>query len=126
VREHGRLVTRWRLRHVYARAETVMQTRTVQTPTGIRLVRRPVTRYQVVYRKHVTTVHGRTRTVLQPVTNTKTLTSASTQRVIVTRQVTNTQVITVTQPMTVVATTTVVSTETDTLPITITVTVPTP
>ena len=61
-----------------------------------------VTRFRVVYRKQLVTFPGETRTV--------------------TRQVTDSRV--VTRQVTVVATTAVVSTKTDTLPITITVTVP--
>ena len=120
VRVHGRLVTRWRTRKLYAEARTVMQTQTIHTAHGIRVVRRPVTRYQVVYRK------GKTSTVSHPVTDVQTLTNTNTQLVTVTNHVTDTQ--TVTQPITVVETTTVVSTETQTvtLPITVTVTVPNP
>ena len=62
---------------------------------------RPVTRFRVVYRKQLVTGPGETHTVTRQVTDSR----------VVTRQVT-------------VATTTVVSTKTDTLPVTITVTVP--
>jgi hypothetical protein len=120
VREHGRVVTRWRLRRVYEQAQTVLQTQTVRTPNGIRLVTRPVTRYRLVYRKRLVRVNGKARTVLRPVTDTQTRTN--TQLLTVTRQVTNNQVVTVTQPVT----TTVVSTETDTVPVTVTVTVTLP
>lgn len=122
VRVNGHVVTRWRLRKVYAKAQTVMQTQTIHTPHGIRVVTHPVTRYHVVYRKHVVRRNGKTRTVRQPVTNSRTQTS--TQLLTVTRQVTNDRTVTVTQPVTVVATTTVVSTQTDTVPVTITVTLP--
>lgn len=123
VRVHGRLVTRWRTRRVFAEARTVLQTQTIQTPSGTRVVTRPVTRYHVVYRKHVVTVNGRTSTVLEPVTSTQTLTNTKTDLVTVTHGVTSTDVETITEPVTVVRTTTVVSTET--VPaITITVTVP--
>lgn len=115
---HGHVVTRWRLRKVYAKAQTVMQTQTIHTPHGIRVVTHPVTRYHVVYRKHVVKKNGRTRTVLQPVTTSQTRTS--TQLVTVTRQVTNNQTVVVTQPVT----STVVSTETDTVEVTVTVTLP--
>jgi hypothetical protein len=100
----GRAVTRWRLRRLYSQAQTLMRTQTIQTPGGIRLVTHPVIRYRVVYRKGLVTRPGETRTV--------------------TRQVTDSRVVTVTRQVTMVATTTVVSTKTDTLPITITVTVP--
>jgi hypothetical protein len=124
VRVHGRLVTRWRVRKVYEKAKTVLETQTIHTKNGIRVVTHPVTRYQVVYRKRVIREHGKTRTVLQPLTTTQTHTSTNTQLVTVTRQVTQTQVRTVTQPVTNVVTTTVVSTQTETVPVTVTITVP--
>lgn len=117
-RVHGHVVTRWRLRKVYAKAQTVMQTRTIHTAHGTRVVTRPVTRYHVVYRKHVVRKNGKTRTVLRPVTTSQTRTN--TQLVTVTRQVTDNRTVVVTQPVT----TTVVSTETDTVPVTVTVTLP--
>jgi hypothetical protein len=120
---HGHLVTRWRTRKVYARAQTVLQTQTIQTPNGTRVVTHPVVRYRIAYRKKVIKVNGKTRTVMQPVTSGQTITNTRTQVVTSTRQVTDTK--TVTQPVTRVVTTTVVSTETDTVPITVTVTVPT-
>jgi hypothetical protein len=110
VLRHGHVVTRWRVRRLAARAQTVLQTQTVRTPNGVRLVTHPVTRYRVVYRKHQITAPGRTQIQTQTVT----------------RQVTDSQVVTVTHRVTVVNTTTVVSTVTDTVPVTITVTVPTP
>jgi len=61
-RVHGHVVTRWRLRKVYAKAQTVMQTQTIHTPHGIRVVTHPVTREHVVYRKHVVRKNGSTRT----------------------------------------------------------------
>jgi hypothetical protein len=121
VRVHGRLVTRWRTRKVYARAQTVLQTHTIHTPGGLRVVTHPVVRYRITYRKRVVTKNGTTRTVLQPVTSAQTITNTRTQLVTSTRRVTDKEVTTVTQPVT----TTVVSTETDTVGITVTVTVPT-
>jgi hypothetical protein len=108
--DHGRVVTRWRVREMVAHAQTVLETQTLRTPNGIRVVTRPVTRYRVV--------HGKTRTVLRPLTSTQT----NTDLVTVTRQVTDKQFVTVTQPVT----NTVVSTETDTLPLTVTLTVTLP
>src|SRR5436190_9715784 len=96
VRVHGHDVTRWRVRKLLAR------TKTVHTPNGTHVVTQPVTNYQVSYRKRLVTVHGQTRTTLQPVTNTQTL--SRTQLVTVTRQRTNTEVVTVTHPVTVTAT----------------------
>jgi hypothetical protein len=120
VKVNGHVVTRWRTRRLYAEAKTVMQTQTIHTANGIRIIKRPVTRYHVVYRK------GGTKTLARPVTDVRTLTntstSTSTRLVTVTNRVTDTQ--TITQPVTVVDTTTVVSTETDTLPVTVTVTLP--
>lgn len=116
VKVHGHLVTRWRTRKLYAEAKTVMQTQTIHTRHGIEVVKRPVTRYRVVYHK------GGTRTLSKPVTDVRTLTNTSTQLVTVTDHVT--VCVSVSQPVTVVDTTTVVSTETDTLPITVTVTLP--
>lgn len=116
------IVTQWRLRKVYARPQNVLETRTIRTPNGIRVVTHPVTRYRVDYRKEVVTTHGQTRTVVRPITNMETVMRT------VTRQVPNTQVVTqvvtVTHPVTVGVTTTVVSTETVTLPITVTLTIP--
>jgi hypothetical protein len=129
VRVHGRLVTRWRTRKVYARPQTVLQTETVRTPNGTRLVTRPVVHYHVIYRKHVITVNGKTRTVMQPVTSSQTVTNTNTKTQVVTstRRVTDRDTVTdretVTRPVTVVDTTTVVSTET--VPLTVTVTIPT-
>jgi hypothetical protein len=125
VKVHGHLVTRWRTRKVYARAHTVMQTHTIHTAHGTRVVTRPVVHYRVAYRKRVIRVNGKTRTVMQPITTGQTITNTRTQVQTSTRQVTETRSNTVTQPVTVVQTTTVVSTETDTVPITVTVSVPT-
>src|SRR5436309_3685858 len=54
VKVDGRLVTQWRTRRLYAEAKTVMQTQTIHTSNGIKVLKRPVTRYQVVYRKGAT------------------------------------------------------------------------
>jgi hypothetical protein len=121
---HGHTVVRWHAgrRVIETQANTVMQTETVQTPSGTKVVTRPLTRLQVVYRKKVVTKHGKASTVVVPqtVTDLHTNTLASTE----------TRVQTVTQPMTVVQTRTLVSTVTAptttvTLPgTTVTVTVP--
>jgi len=123
---HGHLVTRWHTRKVYARAQTVLQTQTIHTPNGTRVLTRPVVRYRVAYRKQVVTEHGKTRTVLQPVTDGQTVTNTRTQVVTSTREVTDEQVTTVREPVTVVATTTVVSTVTETVPVTVTLPVTLP
>ena len=99
---HGRVLTREQVRKLYSQAQTVLRTQTIQTPGGVRVVTHPVVLSRVVHRTNVVTRPGETR--------------------IVTRQVTDSRV--VTREVTVVATTTVVSTRTDTLPFTITVTVP--
>lgn len=124
VREHGHLVTRWRTHTVQAQGQTVMQTRTIHTANGTRVVTRPVVRYRVAYRKRVVRVNGKTRTVVQPVTDSRTTTDTRTQVVTSTHDVTSTRVTTVTQPVTVVETTTVVSTVTAPI-VTVTVSVPT-
>lgn len=112
-RIHGHTVVRWRVRRkvVEAQAQTVMQRQTIRTPTGTRVVTRPV----VVYRKKVVKVNGKKSTVVVPqtVTDSRTTTVSRTQ----------TDVQTVTRPTTVVETQTLVSTVT--LPgTTVTVTLP--
>lgn len=107
---NGHTLVRWRVRRkvVQAQAQTVMQTETVQTPGGTKVISRPVVRYQVAYRKKVVRVNGKARTVIVPqtVTNSQTNTISRTQ----------TNVQTVTQPVTVVQaetqTETIVSTTT--------------
>jgi hypothetical protein len=113
MRIHGHTVVRWRVRRqvVEAQAQTVMQRQTIRTPTGTRVVTRPV----VVYRKKVVKVNGKKSTVVVPqtVTDSRTTTVSRTQ----------TEVQTVTRPTTVVETQTLVSTVT--LPATtVTVTLP--
>jgi hypothetical protein len=114
VRIHGHTVVRWRVRRevVRARAQTVLQTQTVQTPGGTKVITRPV----VTYRKQVVRLRGKTRTVVvaKTVTNSQTSTVSQTQ----------TDVRTVTQPVTVVQTQTVTSTVTEPA-VTVTVTLPT-
>ena len=105
VHEHGRLVTRWRVRRLYSQAQTVLRTQTISTPNGIRVVTRPVTRYRRIYRDRPA-APARTVTVIRPGAAAPVTVSNS---------------VTVTQPVTVVETTTAVSTVTDTLPITVTV-----
>ena len=104
LREQG---TRWRSRNLSAYARPMSNST------------------RLVYRKRLVTVHGKTRTVLQPVANAQTVTSTKAQPVTVTDKATSTEVTTVSQPVTRVVTTTVVSTVTRTLPVTVTVTVPT-
>jgi hypothetical protein len=105
-RIHGHTVVRWRVRRkvVEAQARTVMERQTIRTPSGTRVVTRPVVRYRVVYRKKVVKVGGKTSTVVVPqtVTDSRTTTVSRTQ----------TEVQTVTDPVTVVRTQTVVSTVT--------------
>ena len=124
VRVHGRTVIRWHVRRkvVQAQAETVMQTETIKTPTGSKVIRRPVVRYRVAYRQKVVTRNGQTRTVDVPQTVTDSQTSAVTQ----TQTDVRTDVQTVTQPVTVTVTSTVTQPATTvTLPgTTVTVTLP--
>jgi hypothetical protein len=140
---NGKQVVRYRRKVVYAQASTSYRTQTIHTPSGTKVVTRPVAHYRVIFRKKVVTRNGRTRTVLQPVTTTSQLTNTDlvtttvvssqtttrtvTQPVTVTttREVTTTVVHGTTETVTEPVTTTVVSTETDTLPVTVTVTVPT-
>jgi hypothetical protein len=147
VRMHGRTVVKRIpvVKRVYAKPTTVMETRTIQTPGGAKVVTRPVVRYQVVYRKKVVLVHGKPVTVRQSVTDTRMLTD--TRLLTVTNVVTNERTNTVSQTQTVTRTqtappetTTVFATTTEhvttttpgaivtvTAPvITVTVTVPTP
>lgn len=116
VREHGHIVTKWRVRRLYSQAQTVLRTQTISTPNGIRVVTRPVTRYRRVYRNRPA-APTKTITVTRAGTVTRTGTVAP---------VTVSNSVTVTRPVTVVETTTAVATVTDTLPITVTVTVPLP
>jgi hypothetical protein len=81
VREHGHVVTLWRVRRLYAHAKTVMRTQKISTPNGVRLVTRPVTRYRIVYRNHLVTVPAKTVTVTRRVTVVETTTAVSTETV---------------------------------------------
>jgi hypothetical protein len=76
VREHGKVVIKRipEIKHIYAKPVTVMQTRTVQTPGGTKVVTEAVVRYKPVYRRKVVFVHGKPVTVNQIVTNTRMLT----------------------------------------------------
>ena len=76
VREHGRVVIKRVpvVKRIYAKPVTVQETRTIQTPSGPRVVTRNVVHYQPVYRRKVITVHGKTVTVNQVVTDTRMLT----------------------------------------------------
>jgi len=90
VREHGKIVIKRipEIKHIYAKPVTVMQTRTVQTPGGTKVVTEPVVRYKPVYRRKVVIVHGKPVTVNQIVTNTRMLTN--TQMLTVTNEHTST------------------------------------
>lgn len=122
VKVHGHLVTRWRTRKVLARAQTVMRTETINTPSGSKVVTRPAVRY--VYRKQVVTRNGKTVTQQKAVTQTRQMTATQTRSVTVNQPVTNVQVVTVTRAATTVVTTTVVSTETATVTLPVTITIP--
>lgn len=139
---NGRKVVRYQLKRVYAQPSTSYQTQTIRTPSGTKVVTKPVVRYHVIYRKKVITRNGHTKTVMQPVTTTSQLTSTDlvtttvvsnqtttrtvTQSVTVTttNEETTTVVHGTTETVTVPVTTTIVSTETDIVPTTVTVTVP--
>lgn len=108
VRERGRVVVKHVLavKRIYAKPTTLVQTQTVRTPAGTRVITRPVVRFQPVYRNHVVTVQGKRVTVSRVVTNSQMLTS--TQRATVTNEQTNTVV----QTQTVSETATVTRTQT--------------
>ena len=116
VREHGKVIIKRipEIKHIYAKPTTVMETRTVQTPGGTKIVTEPVVRYKPVYRRKVVIVHGKAVTVNQVVTNTRMLTD--TQMLTVTNEHTSTVVndhtSTVVQNQTVNQTQTVTKTET--------------
>jgi hypothetical protein len=90
VREHGKIVIKRipEIKHIYAKPVTLMQTRTVRTPGGTKIVTEPVVRYKPVYRRKVVLVHGKPVTVKQIVTNTRMLTN--TQMLTVTNEHTST------------------------------------
>jgi hypothetical protein len=92
VKEHGKVVIKRipEIKHIYAKPTTVMETRTVQTPGGTKVVTEPVVRYRPVYRRKVVVVHGKAVTVNQVVTNTRMLTD--TQMLTVTNEHTSTVV----------------------------------
>ena len=118
VRVHGRTVTRWRLRRevVTAQAHTVMQTQTIHTAGGTRVVTHPVVRYRTTKKRAATVTNSRTSTVVDSRTQTVVQTQTAVQTVTHPVTVVQTVVTTVTQPGTTV---------TVTLPGT-TVTLPTP
>ena len=120
VREHGRtvvkripVVVRRTIVHSSTAYGTVIDTRVVTTPGGVRYLTRKVVRYVPVVHKRVVRVNGKTKTVtetrLVPTVKTQTLTNVVTNQQTVTNQ--NTVVVnrtnTVTQPVTTVETHTV-------------------
>jgi hypothetical protein len=76
VRVHGRVIVRRVsvVKRIYAKPVTLQETQTIRTPSGTRVLTRDVVRYQPVYRRKVITVHGKTTTVDQVVTDTRMLT----------------------------------------------------
>jgi hypothetical protein len=133
VLEHGRLVVKRVpvVKRIFAKPVTVQETRTIQTPSGPRVVTRNVVHYETVYRKKVITVHGKSVTVNQIVTNTQMLTNTqlltvTSERIVgqtVVQQVTNEHTATVNQTVVNQQTETVVTTEPGT---TVIVTTPAP
>ena len=101
VRVHGHTVTRWRVRRevVTARPQTVMQTQTIHTAGGTRVVTRPVVTYRATKKKAVTVTNARTSTVVD--SRTQTVVQTVTHPVTVERTV----VTTVTEPGTTVTVT---------------------
>ena len=112
VREHGKVVIKRipEIKHIFAKPTTVMQTRTVQTPGGTKVVTEAVVRYKSVYRRKVVLVHGKPVTVNQIVTNTRMLTD--TQMLTVTNEHTSVVVQNQTVNQTVNQTQTLTKTET--------------
>jgi hypothetical protein len=153
VREHGRtvvkrvpVVVRRTIVHSSTAYGTVIDTRVVTTPGGVRYLTRKVVRYVPVVHKRTVVVNGKTRTVtetrLVPTVKTQTLTNVQTitnqSTVVVNRTNTVTQPVTtvethtvtlppetVTQTQTQTETETVVQTVTETEPA-ITITLPLP
>jgi hypothetical protein len=148
VREHGKTIVK-RLPVVVRRSvvrsstafATLVDTRVVTTPGGVRYVARKVVRYVPVVKQRVVRVNGKTTTLtetrLVPTVKTQTLTNVVTNQQTVTNQ--STVVVnktdTVVQPVTTVetqtvtvqpATVTVTQTETDTVVSTVTVPVTIP
>lgn len=107
VLENGRVVIKRVpvVKRIFAKPVTVQETRTIQTPSGPRVVTRDVVHYQTVYRKKVITVRGKSVTVNQIVTDTRMLTdtqllTVTNERIVgqtVVQQVTNSQTATVNQ-----------------------------
>lgn len=126
VLEHGRVVIKRVpvVKRVFAKPITVQETRTIQTPSGPRVVTRNVVHYQTVYRKKVITLHGKSVTVNQVVTDTQMLTdtqllTVTNERIVgqtVVQQVTNERTATVNQTLNQTVNQTVVNEHTVTLP----------
>jgi hypothetical protein len=120
VREHGKVVLRRVavVRRIFAKPVTVMETQTIQTPSGIKVVRRPVIHYQPVYRRKVIRLHGKAVTINQVVTDTRMLTD--TQFLTTTNVVTNEHTVVNTSTVVNERTSTVVNERTNTVDQTVT------
>jgi hypothetical protein len=118
VLEHGRVVVKRVpvVKRIFAKPVTVQETRTIQTPSGPRVVTRNVVHYETVYRKKVITVHGKSVTVNQIVTDTQMLTDTQLLTVTSERIVGQTVVQQVTNEHTATVNQTVVNQQTVTLP----------
>lgn len=118
VLENGRVVIKRVpvIKRIFARPVTVQETRTIQTPSGPRVVTRSVVHYQTVYRKKVITVRGKSVTVNQVVTDTRMLTDTQLLTVTNDRIVGQTVVQQVTNEHTATVNQTVVNERTVTLP----------
>src|SRR5262249_39107938 len=103
VRQHGKVVIKRIpvVEHIYAKPTTVMETRTVKTPGGTKIVTEAVVRYRPVYRRKVVFVHGKPVTVNQIVTNTQMLTDTQLLTVTNEHTVVNAHTSTVVQNQTV-------------------------
>jgi hypothetical protein len=118
VREHGRVIVRRVsvVKRIYAKPVTVQETRTIQTPSGTRVLTRNVVHYQPVYRRKVITVHGKTTTVDQVVTDTRMLTDTLLRTITNEHTVGQTVVQQVTDARTATVNQTVTNEHTTTLP----------
>jgi hypothetical protein len=118
VLENGRVVIKRVpvIKRIFAKPVTVQETRTIQTPSGPRVVTRNVVHYQTVYRKKVITVRGKSVTVNQVVTDTRMLTDTQLLTVTSERIVGQTVVQQVTNEHTATVNQTVVNERTVTLP----------
>src|SRR5262249_40686717 len=100
------------VKRIVAKPTTVLQSLTLTTPGGTRVVTRPVTHLVPVVKKTVVTVNGKTKTISQVVTDVQAVTNVVTNQRTVTNQSTVTNESTVEHSNTVTKTVTNTVTET--------------